>query len=722
MSPREILYPQLPAVYRRRDAELGGPMRALLAVIDEQLQAVQADIETTWDNWFVETTEEWLVPYLGQALGLPVARDVKAIAFSRRALVANTIGYRRRKGTAAMLEQLGRDLTNYPARVVELFTRMAWNESMHHPTGRHATVDLRSTIALERIGGPFEEVTRTADVRRIASGRGLHNLPNVGLFLWRTQVWPLMSSNAASMGLAGQSAYRFSPLGEDRAIYAALVTETDPAAIATEASVPLALSRRRLWEEARRRGTAMTWPFSIAVHGRDGVGDLVVRDVDSQHIDVCDLSAIEATPATPDPDRVEVDPQTGRLVVGSDLTADLTNVEVVTNHYLAAAGQLGAGPWDRDEAAQDWLSGWTSPPEGREVGFQVMVLREGSGTDIVSTLDLAIEQWNDHLAGLADDTERGRALGLILVGDSLTHGPPSRIIELPSGAVLGIFAATWPESPDPGGGPSPVRLPGSLAARAVRPVVQGNLRVRGAATSAPNRGQLAIGGLVVSGRVRVLAGSLQGIALPSTTVLDRPALDIDTSAGSNASLEISLARSIANGIQAMAPIGAIDLADSAITGDVAAPETPATAKGTTVLGLTHVSRLSATDCILAGLVTVEEHQEGCVRFSYVPVGSRTPRRFRCQPDLALEAAESEPALAAVVPLRVRPRFVSVEPFAPGFLLLDPGGPPEIAGGAEDGGEPGSWNHLQHGIRLANLRNALPQFLRFGLEPGIFFLV
>ena len=52
-----------------------------------------------------------------------------------------------------------------------------------------ATLDIRSAIALERLGGPFEEYTRSAEVRRIATGRGLHNLPNVGLFLWRTRVW-----------------------------------------------------------------------------------------------------------------------------------------------------------------------------------------------------------------------------------------------------------------------------------------------------------------------------------------------------------------------------------------------------------------------------------------------------------------------------------------------------------------------------------------------------
>ena len=36
--------------------------------------------------------------------------------FSLRAYVANTLAYRRRKGTAAVLEQLARDVTGWPAR------------------------------------------------------------------------------------------------------------------------------------------------------------------------------------------------------------------------------------------------------------------------------------------------------------------------------------------------------------------------------------------------------------------------------------------------------------------------------------------------------------------------------------------------------------------------------------------------------------------------------
>ena len=704
MSARETLYGQLPAVYRRRDAERGEPLRALLAILDEQFQRVQADVETTWDNWFVETAEEWLVPYLGQALGLPVTRNVSAIAFSRRAFVANAIHYRRGKGTAATVELLARDLTNYPTRVVEFFTRMAWNEAINHQTSRQATLDIRSTIALERLGGPFDAAMRTAEVRRIASGRGKVNLPNLGLFMWRSQLWPIAGADAEAMGIPGTSAWWFRPIGGERPLYAPLETEVDPRAVADEASVPLALSRRRLWDQARRLGADMRWPFTIAIHG-DAPAGHSTRQVRDDEIDICNLETI---PATVNAGRAIVDPQRGALVLGANLVAGLSNVEVVTDHFIATPGNIGAGPWNRGEEVRSWLASWTSPPEARTVGYQVVVQREGTGTAIVNTLDDAVRGWNDFLTGLPDDAARGQALGLILVADSRTHlAPPARAIRMPAGAVLGVGAARLDDT--------------MVVADSVRPLVRGTIRVQGLDRTASNRGELYVNGLMVDGRIRVQNGALQGLRVVSSTVLAPRAIDVEGQDGANAGLTVRLERSILTDVVTGGAFAGLDVTDTAVTGEVHAPLTPASMLASTVLGTTRCGQLNATSCLFDDLVTIEQQQDGCVRFSYVPVDSRTPRRFRCQPDLAIEEAAGT-AAAALVRLRVRPQFISVDVHAPGFLLLDALTPAAIRGAAEDGGEPGCWNHLQHGLRLANLNNALPQFLRFGLEPGVFFLV
>src|SRR5438874_1774487 len=58
-------------------------------------------------------------------------------------------------------------------------------------TDNFATADLRAWERMERVGGPFDTVPRTADVRRVVPRRGRYNIPNVGLFVWRVRAWPV---------------------------------------------------------------------------------------------------------------------------------------------------------------------------------------------------------------------------------------------------------------------------------------------------------------------------------------------------------------------------------------------------------------------------------------------------------------------------------------------------------------------------------------------------
>lgn len=55
---------------------------------------------------------------------------------------------------------------------------------------------------------------------------------------------------------------------------------------------------------------------------------------------------------------------------------------------------------------------------------------------------------------------------------------------------------------------------------------------------------------------------------------------------------------------------------------------------TTVFGqvLVHAFAL-AEDAIFTDCVCAARRQLGCMRFCYVSAGCRTPRRFRCQPDV-----------------------------------------------------------------------------------------
>jgi len=117
----ERLLDLLPAVYRIRDAEAGGVLRELLGVLADQAEVVSEDLSQQYDDQFIETCARWVAPYIGDLVGYRVLHGVVPEVASPRAEVANTIAYRRRKGTASVLEQLARDVTGWPARVVEFF-------------------------------------------------------------------------------------------------------------------------------------------------------------------------------------------------------------------------------------------------------------------------------------------------------------------------------------------------------------------------------------------------------------------------------------------------------------------------------------------------------------------------------------------------------------------------------------------------------------------------
>ena len=61
------LMSMLPAVYRSRDAAKG-ELRALLAVIAEQMAVLEEDVAQLYDDQFIETCAAWVIPYIGDLL------------------------------------------------------------------------------------------------------------------------------------------------------------------------------------------------------------------------------------------------------------------------------------------------------------------------------------------------------------------------------------------------------------------------------------------------------------------------------------------------------------------------------------------------------------------------------------------------------------------------------------------------------------------------------
>jgi hypothetical protein len=742
----ELLFSRLPALHRIRDAGQGGPLAALLAVAAEQGALVEDDIARLLENLFIETCDEWVLPYLGDLLGV---RDLHPLptgalpVFSQRARVANTLAHRRRKGTAAMLEQLARDTTGWPARAVEFFQLLGWNQNINHVRlGTVRTPDLRRSDALELLDGAFESATRTVDVRRIEPGRGRHNLPSVGLFLWRLQSY--FVSDALARPVQNSDRYfTVDPSGREIPLFNRPRTETDVLGLAAERQVPGRLRRRPLHDElqAHRASPAtavLDWFDSASTEARPvfrayqrpagSAPSVAFTEIPAAQIaivharrllDTTDLPAYAAEPADhplPANTILALDPVRGLLRwAGPDPVPELR----VASAY-GFPGDLGGGPYDRRDSVEEFLRLQAAAP--RPLTFQVGVSREKtalSGEQIFPTFADAISAWEAHAAA------NPGAVGLIALMDSQRYAA-GLTVTVPAGTRLLVVAADWPSFDLDG---VPTRTLGQFSASGLRPCIQGDITVSAPSAAGQGAGELAFDGVLLDGKLTVAASAsgraadLGLLRLAHCTLV--PSAGGLAVPGGNARLAVELVRTITGPVSippdAQLPATAVlRLTDSIVDGPGAAfaldaEASPAEIESSSILGRSRLLTLHASDSIFTRLVTVERAQEGCVRFSYVPPLSATGRRFRCQPDLAQAASalDNNDAVAA----RVRPAFVAETYGDPAYLQLANACPSEIATGAEDGSEMGAWRFLQNPHRVANLRASLEEYLPASLEAG-----
>jgi hypothetical protein len=741
----ERIYDLLPAVHRLRDHEQGEVLRALLGVLAREVGVVEQDIARLYENWFIETADEWIVPYIGDLLGVRGLHGVSAATRSRRAVVANTLRYRRRKGTATMLEQLALDVTGWPARVVEFFELLRTSQHMNHIRQHNrSTIDLRDMDGLELVHGPFERAAHSADVRRIAARRphlpGTYNIPNIGVFLWRLQPYPVTQGIARRVA---DGRFTFHPVKLDAPLFNAPRTETDITQLAAEADVPAPLRRRALSDDLHRMRQAIVDGDPIASRYFAAPVFSVFLDEDpdpvpSERITICHLRDWPVPPATllyhkhdgssvAMPIDLAVDPVLGRIRLGSGVTAG----QVRVSYRYGFSGDYGGGPYDRQASVDQWYD-----PGRRAVTWQIGVSKDPSvppdPPQIVATLAEAVTAWNAHAATHPD------AFGVIGLMDSRTYGESVNPIEIPEHCRLAIVAAGWPLEPT-ADGLALERVVGHFVPAALRPHVAANLEVEGTAPAASlEGGELILDGLLIEGKLTVRKGNLARLRVAHSTLV--PSANGLECAGENAALEIALVHSIAGPVTLPDTVRSVTLLDSLVDGAVGAaitaPGAAVELERCTVLGSTAVLTITASESIFTAPVVAERRQTGCVRFSFVEQpGSVVPSRYRCQADLEIAtriaAAERERsgALTAAertaIGDRVRqwlaPLFTSLSYGHPGYGQLDLACPQQIRAGAADGAEMGVFHDLRQAQREANLRASLDEYLRAGLEAGLFYV-
>lgn len=695
----EELYELLPAVHRVRDAEHGYPLRALIGVLANQADALALDIDGLYKNWFIETCQEWVVPYIGDLLRVR-RLNAAAAGMSERSYVANTLGYRRRKGTVSVIERLAYDVTGWRAKAVETFKLLGTTQNLNHlRPANFRTPDLRLTSDLELLGGPFESMAHTVEVRRIEPRRGRYNIPDIAVMLWRLQAYPVTRATARPVADPADGRYWFNPLGIDEPLFNPPRTEADLGHLATEVDVSGPLRPRALHDDLASQPPQLYFVPGKEVLAVDRLVSAGGASVPAGAISICDLADWQR-PAT----GVAVDVKRGRVAFPAGPAP--SGVSVTYSYGFSA--DVGAGPYDRSGSVFSWLDGSQTWQAGV---IQDDATRSGAPDPslVFATLAAALADWNTKPPGTT---------GVICVMDSGTYGDPLPPVSVPGGSRLGIVAA------------SSVGMVRAGATRAVEPkslmpVVDGNLAIIGQSpTGGQAPGEVFIDGLLVIGQVSVNAGDLGRLSVGSSTVTDGVLVTTKTAAGQrNERLEVELAGCLSGPVSVLGSIVRVSVTDSVVDGagtvafDTAT--TDLTVNTTTVLGTTAARTLNASDSIFNAPLNIERLQAGCVRFSYVPDGSAVPYAFRCQPAMALAAAST--ADSGAVKARLVPMFKSQRLGDPGYAQLLLLSAPELLAGADNGGEMGAFNRIQQSHREANLRTALDEYLRFGLEAGIFYV-
>lgn len=696
----ERLYTLLPAFYRIRDTEQGGPLKAFLSVIAEQIAILEEDIAQLNDDMFIETCSEWVVPYIGDLVGARSIFIFPDAPFNQRAFVANTLAYRRRKGTAAVLEQLARDVTNWDASVVEYFQVLATTQFLNHIRPDNISMaDLRKSELLDYLKTPFDRIPRNADVRRIGSRSGKYNIPNVGLYLWRLGSYSMTHTPAFKLD---EHRYLFDALGKDTSLQNRPVTEDEISHLAEPVNVPMPIKRRMLdrsldafYGEDKSILLMVNGQKILASEDSLPFASPPAKEL-SDIVCVCNLSDLKDGGgnvigwSNMPLDKIALDPELGRIAFPKN---ESPPARVQVSYHYGFSADMGGGEYGRATT----FSG----------GLQPVVRVPSDKTTIQEALD-----------------ELGATGGIVEIEDN-EYYIETPFIRVSAGKEIELRASDehrpvivlGEDLMVTGGMNSKVTLNGLLLSG-------GSLRVPLLETNEPSSPPIK--------------NQLKALQLTHCTLLPGPSPTIKTVPGQPAmprvfvessDVTVAMDKCIVGGMrvtdQACTAINN-SIVDASGTSEVAYaglsgsdPGAALVMKNCTIIGKVHalMMKLVSNSIFHATLsefdtwsapVVAQRLQEGCVRFSYVPPGSKVPKRYRCQPKNENDTQQ------------VQPVFTSLRYGDGAYCQLSPFCSAEIREGADDGSEMGVFHDLYLPQRVSNLRAQLDEYLRFGLEAGIFY--
>jgi hypothetical protein len=675
------LWQMLPAVYRTEDEDPHKGSEALgafVGLIARQAAILQRSIDRLWEDEFITTCDDWIIPYIADLVGTNLVIEGETPAWRRD--VANTIFYRRRKGTLAVLEEIAYDITGWNAKVVEFFKRLERNRHLLDPTppglegklsntGIGGYADLRNVSAGELRGTAFDEYFYTPDVRLGRGMQGWYNIPKIGVFLYRLSAYPIEESTPFETG-AGQ--FAFDPSGREITLFAAGEREQKDLWISPEEPhLPTPIRCRLLAERPQELYAETEFSRSLAIFEN---GALVpVSEIQAANLNDWSASASGK--------RFLIDPERGLLKYdGTGLVGDIQ----VSYHY-GFSGNIGAGPYERrltmqenvDETAAGGGNALQGPLQNAQgiANYVITIDDNGTYTAVPSIQDIqnltvqAVNQkrpylilQNDWTLSAAANTAAELRLDGIYVSGGYT------IILVGDYELVAITHCTF----DPGGVVTDSTFEKNLLGDDLKPT-----------------------SLIIQGHVKKL--------LVNSSILG--AIKTDTTGVVE---QLEMCDSILQSVQE--DLEAIDLWQ----GD-------ATLNRCTILGRSHFHRLYASEVIFYGTTIVDNQQDGCLRFS-AWVKEEPPRSEweseEPPPDYILSELPRKYESLQIEMDTVL--FASTRFGDPDYVQLLQSAPKEIHLGASDGSEMGAFSSLKNSIKERSLLIKYNEYMPVGVVPVIIY--
>jgi hypothetical protein len=688
----------LPATNALRDAAAGGALRDVLDVIATEIAVLEENLDQLYDDQFIETCADWVVPYIGGLIGYTELHgDVPRIS-SPRAEVANTIALRRRKGTPGALEQVAHDVSGCSVHVVEYFQRLGATQYMNHVRpGVWFAPDLRQWEPLERTDSAFDTVQHTVDVRAIESGDGLYNIPNIGVWLWRLTAYPRTQTMPVRVD---NRRYLFDPLGRDTQLFTNAVDERGIAQLSGPLNVPEPISRRRL--DA----------YLADYYGPDDDKSVCLYIADTPipiiEIIAADLSDAPGGQWAHQPaDVYAIDPVLGRIAFPTNKPPP--NPDRVSVTFMAGfSSDMGGGEYERAPS----FAVVDEPAAEVELQNKLQTAlnhaNSGGAVQIQNSRRYALAPKIAANAGASVELRaaNGRRPVLALSGEFVIEGADQSVVTLNGLVIEG----------------SAIRVPAS-AANVLR-----TLRLRHC-TLVPGRA-LEIDGTPKFPGAPSLIVERSGVTVEIDHCITGP---LHIHALSTVAISNSIVDATAEDLVAYAgPDGdaagaTLQMVDSTVIGKMR------TVLADYVSNAIVLAQSEAGDAWDAP-VWSERRQSGCVRFSWAPPEAALPRRYHCQPEHEIDqrveavdqaqsariSAADRARIEADVRTWLKPRFVSMRYGDPGYGQLHRRVPAQIYEGADDESEMGAFHELRQPQRDSNVRRRTDEYLRFGLEAGVCF--